>query len=218
MTGPLRSELQARLENMAGRHKVPGASLAVLTEDRVLTATCGVLNIETGVEVTPDSVFQIGSITKVLTTTLVLQLADAGMVGLDTPVADVLVDFALADATAQRQITIRHLLSHTSGIEGDHFVDTGRDDGAVARYVETCAKLGTARGEARRDETVQSDNRVTTPEGQPGPRTAPCPCSGTGAARLRASGRPSRGCRPKEIRTVRAHGAWLVRSTPSSAD
>jgi CubicO group peptidase (beta-lactamase class C family) len=57
-----------------------------------------VLSKATGVEVTPDSLFQIGSITKVWTATLVLQLVDEGRLDLDEPVAEVLPGFRVADA------------------------------------------------------------------------------------------------------------------------
>jgi CubicO group peptidase (beta-lactamase class C family) len=39
-------------------------------------------------------------------------------------------------------VTVRQLLTHTSGIEGDHFQDTGRGDDGVERYVATCRELG----------------------------------------------------------------------------
>jgi CubicO group peptidase (beta-lactamase class C family) len=66
---------QSRLEELAARHQVPGASLAILADEQITTAAAGVINLETAVPVTPDAVFQIGSITKVFTTTLLMQLA-----------------------------------------------------------------------------------------------------------------------------------------------
>lgn len=132
---------QARFAELVLQHRVPGASLAVLAGGEVLEAASGVLNVATGVEVTTDSVFQIGSITKVYTATLVMQLVDEGRIDLDEPVVELLDEFRLADADAAGQVTVRHLLTHTSGIEGDHFVDTGRGDDAITRYVATCAEL-----------------------------------------------------------------------------
>ena len=85
--------------------------------------------------------FQIGSITKIWTTTLVMQLIDEGAFALDTPVHEVLPDFTVADADAARTITVRHLLTHTSGIDGDFFEDTGRGDDCVERYVLACRAL-----------------------------------------------------------------------------
>ena len=48
---------------------------------------------------------------------------------------EVLPDFQLADADVAERLTIRHLLTHTSGIDGDVFTDTGRGDDCLAKYV-----------------------------------------------------------------------------------
>ena len=133
---------RGRLVELMADHHVPGATLGILHEGRVTAAAAGVLSKATGVEVTPDSLFQIGSITKVWTATLVLQLVDEGRLDLDEPVAEVLPGFRVADADVTRAVTTRHLLTHTSGIDGDVFTDTGRGDGCVERYVAGLAEIG----------------------------------------------------------------------------
>ena len=133
---------QGRLDELAREHRVPGASLAVLHDGEITAAATGTLNVETGVDATPDSLFQIGSITKVYTAALALQLVESGALGLDDPIVDVLPELRLADQDTLQQVTLRHLLSHSSGIEGDHFIDVGRGDDAVERYVATCRELG----------------------------------------------------------------------------
>jgi CubicO group peptidase (beta-lactamase class C family) len=136
---PGAEEMGERLAMWAERYKVPGASIAWMHGDEVQSAGAGVTNIETQVPVTPDTLFQIGSITKVYTTTLIMQLVEEGRVALDTPAVQYLPDLKFGDAT--ESVTIRHLLTHTSGVDGDFFDDFGRGDGAVARYVEASAKL-----------------------------------------------------------------------------
>ncbi|MFC7623193.1 serine hydrolase domain-containing protein [Microlunatus sp. GCM10028923] len=121
----------ARLVEGSG---IPGASISVLAGDEVVERAAGVLNLRTGVTATTDSVFQIGSITKVWTATLVLQLVDEGLLDLDAPVRSYLPDFRVADDRASAVITPRQLLSHTSGLEGDLFIEIGRGDDAVERY------------------------------------------------------------------------------------
>lgn len=133
---------QQRLDQLAVAHRVPGAVLGVLHSGVVTQLATGSLNVETDVVVTPDSVFQIGSITKCYTATMVMQLVDEGRVDLDAPVVSLLPELKLADGEAAAQVTVRHLLSHTSGIEGDHFEETGRGDDAVERYVASCAQVG----------------------------------------------------------------------------
>jgi CubicO group peptidase (beta-lactamase class C family) len=131
-----------RLALLADKHGVPGASLAILAGDEVAEAAYGVLNVRTGVEATTDALFQIGSITKVWTATLVMQLVDEGVLDLDEPLLTYLPDFKVADPEVTRTVTTRHLLAHTSGIDGDLFLDTGRGDDCVEKYVAACADLG----------------------------------------------------------------------------
>jgi CubicO group peptidase (beta-lactamase class C family) len=119
---------------------VPGAALGILRirpdrDDELVEVACGVLNKDTGVPATTDSLFQIGSISKVWTATLALQLVDEGRLDLDAPVAEVLPELRLADPDVTKQVTMRHLLTHTSGIDGDVFTDTGRGDDCVEKYV-----------------------------------------------------------------------------------
>ncbi|MGP3534301.1 serine hydrolase domain-containing protein [Microbacterium sp. RD1] len=131
--------LQSELAVRAAARGVPGAAIAVVIGDEIVDAAIGVLSTATGVSATTDSVFQIGSITKVWTATLVMQLVDDGLVELDRTVRTYLPEFALADESAAAAITVRQLLSHQAGFEGDIFTDTGRGDDAVERYVATLA-------------------------------------------------------------------------------
>ena len=131
-------DLGHRLADQLRAHRVPGASLAVLDRDEVFATAAGLANVRTGVEATPDTVFQMGSITKVFTATLVMQLVDEGRLALDTRVVDALPDFTLADRDAARGLRVEHLLTHTSGIDGDQFLDTGRGHDAVARFLDAC--------------------------------------------------------------------------------
>lgn len=133
--------LHDRLAALLDVHGVPGASVAVVAGGDIVDHAAGVLSTATRVEATTDSVFQIGSITKVWTATLVMQLVDEGLVRLDEPVRTYLPEFSVADEDASSTITVRQLLSHRAGFEGDVFTDTGRGDDAVAKYVETLAGL-----------------------------------------------------------------------------
>jgi CubicO group peptidase (beta-lactamase class C family) len=141
------SHWERRLAALAVRHHVPGAQLGILRlspdgEDELVTTTYGVLNNRTGVAVAPDSLFQIGSITKVWTATVAMQLVDEGLLELDGPIAEVLPELRLADPDVTKGVTLRHLLTHTSGIDGDVFTDTGRGDECLERYVELLADAG----------------------------------------------------------------------------
>lgn len=127
---------QARLDALRAEHHVPGASLALLVDGTVHELASGVLHRGTGVEATTDSVFQMGSIAKVYTATLIMRLVEAGELDLDAPVVDVLPEFSVADAEATKAITTHQLLSHTSGLTCDFNHDSGRGDDCLAKYVE----------------------------------------------------------------------------------
>ena len=135
-----RAHWQRRLEVLAKRHRVPGAQLGILDGDELVAAAYGVLNNRTEAPVTTDSVFQIGSITKVWTATVIMQLVDEGAVDLDSPVVEVLPELRLSDPDVTKSVTIRHLLTHTSGIDGDVFTDTGRGDDCLEKYVDLLAE------------------------------------------------------------------------------
>lgn len=128
--------LGERLPELIAEHRVPGAVIGVYANGELLERAAGVLNTRTGVPVTTDSLFQIGSISKVWTATLALQLVEDGKLDLDRPVRAYLPEFRLTDESAAALITTRQLLCHTAGFEGDRFTDTGRGDDAIARYVE----------------------------------------------------------------------------------
>lgn len=133
------SWLEARLPELLEECGVPGASVAVLADDRVVEAAAGTVHLATGLDATPDAVFQVGSITKVFTATLIMQLVDEGLLRLDDPVRRVIPAFRVANDRAAARVTIRQLLSHCAGFEGDVFTDTGGGDDCLERYV---ASLG----------------------------------------------------------------------------
>ncbi|GLY06692.1 serine hydrolase domain-containing protein [Actinoplanes sp. NBRC 101535] len=127
------------LGELLAEYGVPGAQVAVLSGGVIRDEAAGVLNLRTGVAATTDAVFKVGSITKIWTATLIQQLAAEGVLDLDRPVRDHLPGFRLSDPAATATLTTRHLLTHTGGVDGNHFVDTGRNDDAIARFVDTLA-------------------------------------------------------------------------------
>ena len=68
-------------------------------------------------DVTVDQIYGVGSVSKVYVTTAVMQLVDQGKVDLDAPVTDYIDDFKMADER-YKDITVRMLMNHTSGIAG----------------------------------------------------------------------------------------------------
>jgi CubicO group peptidase (beta-lactamase class C family) len=71
-------ELKEIIDKHRGEDHVPGVALAVTVGDELTEYATGILNPNTGVEATPDSLLQIGSITKTFTATLVMQFVGEG--------------------------------------------------------------------------------------------------------------------------------------------
>src|ERR1700678_2191987 len=90
----------ARLGELTARARVSGATLGIWSDGQEVLAACGVLNSATQVPVTPDSLFQIGSITKIWTATMIMQLIEEGLLALDTTVADALPGIRLRPSPA----------------------------------------------------------------------------------------------------------------------
>jgi CubicO group peptidase (beta-lactamase class C family) len=99
-------------EEMA-RQKVPGVAVAIVHRGSVVKAQgYGMANLEHEVPVTPTTIFQSGSLGKQFTATAVMLQVEDGKLALDDPVTK----FFPEAPDTWRAITIRHLLTHTSGI------------------------------------------------------------------------------------------------------
>jgi CubicO group peptidase (beta-lactamase class C family) len=134
--------LASRLAASIQRHRVPGASAAVFRGGQWEVAAVGVTNVTTGVDVTVDTVMHIGSITKVLNATLVMQLVDDGRVDLAAPLKRYLPDFQVADRDATERITVEMLLNHTCGIDGEYFPYAGPDAERIEDVIPRIARQG----------------------------------------------------------------------------
>jgi len=92
---------------------IPGVALAVMRDGKIVKAAgYGMANIELGASTKPESIFQTGSVGKQFTAAAVMMLVEEGKVGLD----DKISKYFLGAPAAWKDITVRHLLTHTSGI------------------------------------------------------------------------------------------------------
>ncbi len=134
-------EVEPTIHAKMDEWQTPGVSIGVYDGGETTEKTYGIASIATHQPITPDTMFQIGSISKIFTTTLVMTLVDEGLVSLDVPVIGYLPDLPLADEQARQSITLRHLLTHTAGFYGDRFDDQGYGDDALARAVAAFSSL-----------------------------------------------------------------------------
>jgi CubicO group peptidase (beta-lactamase class C family) len=114
--GFVRSEL--------ARQRVPGMSVAVLRGDSVLLARgYGYANVEHHVPATDSTVYPVGSVSKQFTAAAIVMLAEQGRLRLDDPITRYLPE----GSAVWPSVTIRHLLTHTSGVPQDTMPDSRRD-------------------------------------------------------------------------------------------
>jgi CubicO group peptidase (beta-lactamase class C family) len=110
--------LGTRVQRWMDEKQIPGLALALVSEQETIYAHgFGVTSVEDGATaVTPQTVFLIASVTKMLVGTALLRLVESGQLALDAPVTTYLPDFHFSRAGEEERVTIRYLLSHTSGL------------------------------------------------------------------------------------------------------
>src|SRR5690606_1479427 len=129
--------IERRVADLMDAAIVPGMALAVTNRDEVIYARgFGATSTEPDAPaVGPDTIFRIGSITKPLTATMLMRLVDDGLLDLDRPVREYVPWLKLMDEDAERIITLRMLLSHTSGLPTALEYNGWRDPSGLEAYV-----------------------------------------------------------------------------------
>ncbi|MEA2505666.1 MAG: hypothetical protein QOH48_284 [Actinomycetota bacterium] len=122
-------------------HHVPGAAVGLLLDGVQYTESFGITSVENPLAVTADTLFQIGSTTKTVLATALMQLVERGVLDLNEPVRTYLPALKLDNEDVAGRVTLWHLLTHTGGWVGDYFGDTGDGTDALERTVAEMAKL-----------------------------------------------------------------------------
>lgn len=135
------SELRAFAQKTMTETAVPGVAIGVLYNGETFTTGLGVTNVDHPLGVNADTLFQVGSITKTMTGTILMRLVEEGKVDLDVPVSTYVPDFRIVDGTASETATVRHLLTHMGGWVGDYFIPTGEGDDSLDRMIVKMADL-----------------------------------------------------------------------------
>ena len=150
------TKLDSVLEEIVARWGIPGLGVGIVQEGEIVYARgFGVQSLDTLEPVTPNTIFCVASVAKCFTASAVMQLVEAGKIDLDAPIVKYLPYFKLDDER-YTQITIRQMLSHTSGMpdftesEYDELVaQPETDEGAPERLVRSLSgrKMAAAPGE-----------------------------------------------------------------------
>lgn len=167
MGTPLDRALYTWMADYVDTHRFPGA-LTLVAVDGVVESLvgCGLRDVEAGTPITDDTIFRIYSMSKPVTTVAAMSLIDDGLLGLDDPVSAYIPSFGdlvvnaggagdhIRPVPGLRPMTIRHLLTHTSGLtygEGnpgavarlyeERRTDFGTDDGTLSEVVDRLATI-----------------------------------------------------------------------------
>lgn len=119
------SKLNAQIKKLIAKYNIPGTDIAVIRNDTVIYRYTEDKNSE-------KKNYLIGSCSKSFTALSVLMLAEKGKIDLDKPVKEYLPWFVVKDTKSIEQITVRHLLNHSSGIGSQYgFFDCLTQDSSV---------------------------------------------------------------------------------------
>jgi D-alanyl-D-alanine carboxypeptidase len=120
-------QIQAALDKQVEAGNTVGITLLIDSPAGTFAGASGYADLENEVPLQPDDAFRIGSITKMFTSTVILQLAEEGLLSTDDTLAEWLPDITVPN---NDRITLRHLMNHTSGIP--NYTD---DEDLIAQYL-----------------------------------------------------------------------------------
>lgn len=129
MRAPLTTDVLALL---CSTFLVPSISVGILHRGQRLLLNSGQAQLEPPIPLDDQTAFPMGSITKTFTATLCLMLSERGLLDLDEPVQSLLPDLRIADPDVARALTVRHLLTHTTGFEPPRLSPPGADTDLAA--------------------------------------------------------------------------------------
>lgn len=140
----MEQELNPIIEKYMKDQGIPGIAIGIVKDGELLLAKgYGYGNCETKKPITEKSIFHMASVSKTFVATAIIQLYEKGIIDIDKPIVDYIPYFKSVDER-YKKITIKHMLSHTSGIT---YVDDScwgkgpYDDGALERYVRSLTEL-----------------------------------------------------------------------------
>ena len=126
-------KLTAMIESLRKENNIAGMSVSVTDKNKTLYL-CGFgfqNSMMPDVPTYPEANYRVCSVTKMIAATTVMKLVELGKLSLDIPVKNYVPELKLSNEESLNTITIRHLLSHVSGISGIGFVDGIREESMI---------------------------------------------------------------------------------------
>lgn len=136
--------LSESIPQLAEQFGSPGYVAGVYHDGAEWMFAHGVRNLNTGDPMTVDTAYLLGSISKVLTTTLLLKYVEAGRIDLEAPITRYLPDLQLKETGAAARITVKQLVNHSNGIDADTLMPNDEyGPGMVKSYIDELDRIGT---------------------------------------------------------------------------
>lgn len=145
------AKIEAAITQTMKIYQIPGLSIGIIKDGQIAyTKGFGLAEVGTERAVTPETVFQLGSVSKMMVGIAIMQLKEQGKIDLDAPVTDYLPYFKMADER-YKEITIRQILSHRSGLRystgygfywyTSDYQSPEYDDGSLERHVRNLTQV-----------------------------------------------------------------------------
>lgn len=137
------NQIESYVQRQFEKNGVTGGSYAIVAGGEVVAAKgIGMADQETQEKVTSKTLYSTASVTKALTATAILNLVEQGKIELDAPVKTYIPWFTYKDKSRSSKVTIRHLLTHSAGInrlEGDGalFVDEEKNRDSLENSIKS---------------------------------------------------------------------------------
>jgi len=130
------AELSEYIETALVSYDTPGVALAIVQDGEVIFSDAfGVKDLDTGEELTTDTLMMIGSTTKSMTAFMMAQLVEEGSLDWNQPVVEIMPEFAFADAEITEEILVKHLMCACTGVPRRDFELIFENDGLTAEGV-----------------------------------------------------------------------------------
>lgn len=140
-TKELESFVNKAFQNNMGEYSIPGGVISIVKDGNIILAKgYGYANTDNKTPVDPEhTLFRIGSVTKVFTATVIMQLVEEGRINLNKDVNDYLTDFSIKNKY-NSPVTMAELLTHTSGIDSDEIGDISRNESEIKPIIQFLKK------------------------------------------------------------------------------
>ncbi len=132
------NNIKKRIEAIFYDNNIAGMSVAVTDRQGVvLSENYGVINSEVeNYKTLEGSLYRIASVSKIIAGLTILKLADEKLLCLDTPIKEYIPNLKMSLKETEEKVTLRQLLSHTSGLPAEYEPDGFRDESSLKRVIE----------------------------------------------------------------------------------